>query len=397
MKKMLSLLLYVTGFIQGHFTQALKQVLNVESVKYLDKDEDGNSIMKLDDFLSHLRNTFGSEIQQLYMTLMFLKVIKSNQLLLFFKQNHQGEKSPVGYGNLFLIRDLINKKLLHLGMKYKSDEYQTSLVRFVKLLGEIPTGKKKVLQTLTCKHCNRGFTSDGLDCYVCKGTGEVQQWAYLGQDITDDYIAILQQQLSEIAPIVAEILDDYIQYYFSNYMYDSAFYINKERTGNHTFDYDGNTFTVPFYCDLKGTGKLPDDKIKVSYDYEGFQFTIPLVVLNESVVEKPDVESRFVSTGVDEDTESMKIEESVVTKKEDGVTTSEESKVKYTYKRKDGKKVVGYGKPDPDWMKYYKGTANSAQTLYFNAKKYERDEVRQAYSNLVGLPKSNISIATITD
>lgn len=399
MKKVLSMLLYVTGFIQGQFTQALKQVFNVESMQFIDENDEGKTFLKLNDLLTHLRNSLGAEVQQMYMTLMFLNVVASKQLQSFFRNNYQGGKNPDGYSNIHLIIDFIDRYLLADGIKYKDSVLFEQLLEFRSLIKNIPMGKVKSLKNITCQHCTDGYLGEEqeLECNVCKGTGLVKQWCYTGDEITDDYILELQDKLLKFAPIVAKIVEDYIQYYVVNFMYNDVFVISKSRTGNATFSYDGDSFTVPFYCDLKGSGKLPDDKIKVAFIYNGVEFTIPLLAVDESKVEKPETESKFIATDADvKATESIKIEESVTTTTEDGEVKSEDSQVKYTYKRKkDGGKVVGFNEPHDDWDKYYKGTASTATTLYFNANKYSRDAVRQAYANLVRLPKSVISIETI--
>lgn len=396
MKQLLSILLYVTGFIQGKFVEALKNMFNTETIRHLEKDDMGTPTINLDKLLTHLRNTFGSDMAQIYMFLMFLNIVKGRKLAEFFEKGYHGYKVEGGYANLYLILNFMDN---HFGkLNFTDGKYAIALSDFKSILKAIPTGKYLGYKEIPCLHCTNGTTDEGLVCQICNGTGKVEQRVYVGKELNDDYINNMQNELQEIAADVATVLNDYIQYFITDYIYHNVFYVDHNRTGSDDVEYNGGSFTIPFYCQLRGEDKFPTKNINLVYQYFDTDFTIPVIITDENMVMEQS--SRFKSelpNDADDDApKSMSFEKTTTTIVEDGHISTSESTT-HTYTKKNGLTVVGHNTPPKSWKRYYKGeTTNDTALMYFNANDYTRDEVRQAYASLVGLPKYMINITTIT-
>jgi len=402
MKKLIQLLMYVSGFIEGNFVQAIKTVFNLESLKHLKVDKDGNRTLELDKLLRSLTRNFNTKLAQLYMFMSFVQVIINNELREFFKSGFQGEMLGTGYGNLNIIIDLI-EKLTNSRFRYNDKKYRDALDVFYTVLTNL--GKQQKLVEVKCKYCNNGIVYGDVKCNVCNGTGKVKQWVEDVHEIDDDVIDKMYNDLKESAAIVAEILDAYLQYYASITMYEEAFPIDKYRTGNTTFDYNCDVFHTPIYCNAKGVGKFPNKNIKMSYTYGGIDFMLPALVMNPELIESN--ESRFKSTVPVDDQKSTSeteidtemdsvIVENKKTSFDDGDTVNTSEEDKYTYIKKNGEYVVGYGLPK--WKKYYVGDYDAKDLhIFFSYEDYTRDEVRQAFASIAGVPKSKISVRTVSE
>ena len=364
--------------------EAQKQVFRVEGIKFVTTDPDGMKYIKLNDLLNHLRESFSERLAQMYMSLMFVNVARQGQLEEFFQREYQGLKNDYGYANLLFIRAFIEGHLLSDKIVYINDTYRTALTRFITILDNIPTGQKLVTHKEKCLHCTCGYIFPDVKCKVCNGSGEVDQYMYSGEILTDEAIHIIQTELQEFAPIVAEIIEQYMQYYMSDYMYSHSYQIDKYRTGDDKFAYNGGVFTVPFLCNMRGDGKFPEKNITVAYTYDGNEYYLPLIVVDKDLVDEP--QSRFTS----EKKSTLEVKSQTFVEDGTEVTDSE-----YKYTKRNGKVVEGFSTANPDWEKYYQGSYGTL-TVYFDGSKYGRDEVRTAFANIAKVTKSQISLATIS-
>jgi len=390
MNKLIKLLMYVPGFIEGNFVQAIKTVFNAESMKYVKVNDDRDRVLDLQKLLQALHDKFGSDVVQLYTFMTFLQVVIKNELQAFFKNDFHGIKTERGYSNLLRIANFIRDKLLNPEMHYVDAHSKDALRKFQEVLLNVPMGKQKKLVVMTCRYCTNGKAYGDVTCNVCNGIGKVQQWQETGDALDEQSINKLYSELIEIAPIVAEILNTYIQYLISITMYESVFTINHSLTDDDKFRYNGGIFTTPIYCNVKGDKKFPNRKIEMIYTYNNVEYALPaLVMVPEMVEEKP---SKFKSEKFASAPKTL-AHESKANTVNNGNNITSSTEETYIYTKKNGEKVIGYDKPK--WEKYYMGKSDKV-IIYYPYDEYSRDEVRQAFATIVGLPKSEISVKTIS-
>lgn len=369
MENLFMILGYSPAFNSGKFEKGLKELFNIETIKHMET-VNGKQVLDLDGILYTLTNKFNSDIANFFLVYFLLNMLQKKQMDLFFNNNYQGGCDELGYDNINEVIRLFNDLFVDKQILISNEKTRVAVDNFTYMLKDLPFGKSIVEESIKCPICNgSGIWDDEHRCLTCKGSGEVLNWAEKGNDITPNDLSKLELVYESFEGMVAVVFDEYVRFYLAMEMYDNGidYYYTDSK-----FSYRASTFAVPIKLTSLDGGTFVDEKINVMYKHNGIEYPLPVLVNDPDLIEKPVEKPVETSAG------------------EKRFTTAKPEVSEWFYTKKNGKKIVA----ETNIVGTYFDCTNSANyiSLLFDAEKYTRDEVRQAYSSLAKVHKSKVHV-----